>query len=722
MVHQRAPGAVHPQLVHRVHAALQQVHHLPDVVDAVAVGGDQVGELQPVVDNRHRLLHRVVAVYRSAVRACVVAHLDEGHVEIAENIVALREPRVRRRGTVEGVVAVAPAALHHPGVAQPPLALHGQEHNIGMRHHRGLRLPPEVSLRHLVHPHPVVDCRRVAAAVDARSRQRDAVHTGAVVGVCIRVAVEPSRVRRVPLATRRQRRRCPHIHRVRLAARQHRIAEPACRRVVADEHIRFESRIHRPHRQPRDAVAPLRRSVVDNVVAVGILHPGVNVAHVGAHLQRVVQVIGGMEHQVHLAHRRAHVARHQHRVHTLRRVRNHQLVYPYRVAHAVFTLVVAVEEGHEVDVERRVHPVAHIVVHLGGESHRRVARGVRRGINHKGRIVDPVHRVALQLVGRHQAALLAHQLRIQRQLPLENIAVVATPAVQHLDIPVPVHRAPHQRRKVLLRMVEVGPRRNVRRIDGIVPRVGHDVPAAVDNAVARRVLVAVGRIAAPAVVPARASLVARRRRVARIQTALLVDRKTEIRPRAHVALPRVPSTVARRNRTVARRMARAAVVHQRRLLPVRTRNVDIQVPDVRMLHVQAHKIDIVRVADNRRVAEILESHRRTVRTAHVAARHTVRQKRRLRIQKRRPVVHHHHLVSPRVAHPHSHRISHARRAVHRHAQNPLPLRRHGQRTDNQHYNICQVMYFPLHNHLQRYKKYYFLLKKIIKNQKKTHHS
>ena len=59
-------AVVYPEFVHRVVAKLEQVDDDPRVVDAVAIGGDEVGELQEVVGNDYGMRYRVDTRVREA--------------------------------------------------------------------------------------------------------------------------------------------------------------------------------------------------------------------------------------------------------------------------------------------------------------------------------------------------------------------------------------------------------------------------------------------------------------------------------------------------------------------------------------------------------------------------------------------------------------------------------------------------------------------------------
>ena len=488
--------------------------------------------------------------------------------------------------------------------------------------------------------------------------------------------------------------------------------EPSRRRVVGQQHHGAKAGVDGAHGQPCDAVAPTDGGVAQGVVAVdGIAHAGIGMALVGTGTQGVVDEIRGVEHKVDGPLRRTQLSGNDEEVYTLGAFGQRQLVDNNGVAHAVFARYGLPHHVHKLDAEGGVHPVAHVVVDPRGVGHRGVAGGSGRGIDHEGGVVDAVHRVARQLVGRHQSALLAHQVAVEREFPLEDVAVVVGPSVHNFDVPVAVDGASHEAGQVLFGVVEVGSVGHVARIYGVTFRGRRRVGAAVDDAVAGGVLVAVAGVAAPAVVPAHAGLVAIGVGVARTHAVLLVDGDAEVGTQVGVAT-RCPASVLRGNGAVARRCARAAEVHQRGFLPIGAGDVDVYVADVRVLQFDTYVVDVVGVANHGAGTEILERHRRAVGAPHLAAFHAVGQEGRVGVVEGGLVVHHHHLVVPHIAHAHLHRIGQAGGAVHSHTQDALSVYNGRQHAGNQRDNVYRFVILTRHNRLQKYKKYCFEIKKL----------
>ena len=184
--------------------------------------------------------------------------------------------------------------------------------------------------------------------------------------------------------------------------------------------------------------------------------------------------------------------------------RDHQLVHPQRVAraervaHQLVAVAVIVHPHHRVNRPPGAEN-AHGVCHHG------VVPGRDRGhAQQVGRVVHSRHSLTYYSVACHHAAC-GRKLGIHRQLPVEHVAVVVAPAVQHLDIPSAVHGASHQRAEILVGVVEIGALTHIRRVDGRIAVVAaracriYHVRRPVDKGVARRVLVAAA--VAPAVVP-----------------------------------------------------------------------------------------------------------------------------------------------------------------------------------------------------------------------------
>ena len=204
------------------------------------------------------------------------------------------------------------------------------------------------------------------------------------------------------------------------------------------------------------------------------------------------------------------------------------------------------------------------------------------------RVVDPLHAWAYHFAFL-QGAVGGQQCGVEGQLPVEDIAVVAAVGVDDFHIPGAVERASHQRRQVLVGVVELPFGGDIAAVDAVTRPVGR----AVDAAVARSVLVAAGGIVAPAVVPTNAGLVAASRAVAFVAVVGIVVGGAEVGAAADIAAAVVPRAVSRGHFVVAVAAASATPVHQARPLAVGAHHADVQVADVGVFHVHLHILDVL---------------------------------------------------------------------------------------------------------------------------------
>ena len=300
------------------------------------------------------------------------------------------------------------------------------------------------------------------------------------------------------------------------------------------------------------------------------------------------------------------------------------------------------------------HPIdvalAHIVLHLGTRQrveadggrgveggaagsgyaevvgNARVAHHVLGGVEAEGAVVESGGGIANHLVGLGQT-LDGQQLGSQREFPLEDVAVVDRIAIHHLDKPGAVQRTAHQLAEALVGMVEVLLGYHVARVDASV--VG--MPAAIHNAVARRILVAQLRVVAPAIVPTDAWLVAAGIAVARVARVLGVFGLAEEVRLVHVVAWQ-PLARAAGYHVVATRCASTRKSHNVGALPVGACDVDVDVAYVAMFHVDADIFDVLRCADDGRVGEVGEGNRRAVGAGTIAW-YPIGQKHRLGVAK-----------------------------------------------------------------------------------------